>query len=273
MAIRYNKAYNREISNVVRSFNQKRNRAIQQGFKNVPSKIKVSDLKARYTSRKLMNKQLKLMREFSTGGNKVLKEVENKGGAESIAWEFKYLKSNEKLAREHFIREFKMVGKKLGEYPGERQRLDAISRKINLLDMDVAYMSQSQFNSYRATINEFMKLPSRQKAGYRGFLSELDWVMSVAGFDEKSKNDLFRKLNSLTPQQFYYMYENSDIIKRIYELVDSPEFGEMKLNTSTEDAQEKVQTLIDTADVLIKQAKHPKEIDVSEIESVINKLK
>lgn len=273
MAIRYNKAYNKEISAIVKNFNQKRNRAIQQGFKNVPSKIKVSDLKARYTSRKLMNEQLKLMKEFSAGGNKVLKEVENRGGAESIDWEFKYLKSNERLAREYFVREFKMIGKRIGSFPGERQRLDTIARKINLLDMDVDYMSQSQFNSYRSAINEFIQLPSRQKAGYRGFLSEVDWVMDKVGIDEESRNEVFRKLNKLSPQEFFNMYENSEIVKRIYDLADSPEFGKMKLNTDIDDAKKKVDSFIESLDILIEQAKRPKEIDVTEIEAVINKLK
>lgn len=273
MAIRYNKAYNKEISAIVKNFNQKRNRAIQQGFKNVPSKIKVSDLKARYTSRKLMNEQLKLMKEFSAGGNKVLREVENKGGAESIAWEFKYLKANEKSTREHLVREFKQTAKRVGSFPGERQQLDTLARKINLLDLDVNYMSQSQFNSYRATINEFIQLPSKQKAGYRGFLSELEWVMNVSGTDEQTKNEIFKKINQLTPQQFFNMYENSELIKRIYELADSPAFGEMKLNTSVEDASEKIVALKDSVDILVEQAKNPKEISVSEIEEIINKIK
>ena len=48
MAIRYDANYNREISRVVKNFNNKRNRAIKRGLKNVPAPIKVSDLKARY---------------------------------------------------------------------------------------------------------------------------------------------------------------------------------------------------------------------------------
>ena len=132
MAIRYDKAYNAEIARTVKNFNQSRNRAIKRGFKNVPAPMKVSDLKARYTSRQALNKQLTQLRKFSKTKN-ALREIETKGGVTAINWELNYLKSNMKAAKEFFQKEYKLVSSKVGDFPGERMRLDAISKKAFIL--------------------------------------------------------------------------------------------------------------------------------------------
>ena len=180
MAIRYDKSYNAEIARTVKNFNQKRNRAIKRGFKSVPSPIKVSDLKARYTTRDELNKQLTQLRKFSSKED-LLKKVENQGGASAIEWEFGYLKSNLKSAKDYFEGEYKRVSKRVGKFPGERMYLDTIASKIKLLDFNIDYMTQSQFRSAKSTISEFFNAPANRKAQYRGFLSEVEWVMEKTG--------------------------------------------------------------------------------------------
>lgn len=253
MAIRYDKSYNAEIARTVKNFNQKRNRAIKRGFKSIPAPIKVSDLKARYTSRQEMNKQLAQLRNFGIRKD-TLKYVENEGGATAIQWEFDYLKSNVKAAKEFFNKEYRLVSSKVGDFPGERMRLDSIAKKLSTLDLDIAYMNQAQFNSYRAAIKEYINKPKKYSASYRGFLSEVEKVMTLVGISETAKNEFFEKLSVLTPEQFNKLYQTSDLISRIYELADSPEYeGTIKLNTSKDEARELIDTLLEETDDLIKQ--------------------
>ena len=255
MAIRYDKDYNAKINRVVRNFNQKRNRAIKRGFKNVPAPIKVSDLKARYTSRSEMNKQLTQLLRFSKGRDDALRKVENEGGATAIKWEFDYLKSNLKGAKEYFNREYKIVSSKVGDFPGERMRLDNIAKKLSILDLDLAYMNQSQFNSYRSAIYEYINKPKNYGAAYRGFLSEVENVMTLVGIPEKSKKLFFDKFSVLTPEQFNTLYQTSDLISRIYDLADSPKYtGRVQINTSKEDTIDLISTLMDETDDLVKKA-------------------
>lgn len=256
MAIRYDPGYNKEIRNVVRNFNRKRNRAYARGFRDLPDLVKVSDLKARYSSREDLNKQLTMLKRFSGGGNDILKVIENQGGATSTAWEFKYLKENAEDARNYFLRQYKLVAKKVGRFPGERLRLENIAEKINFLDMDIKYLDQEQFRSYKATINEYLKSSSRQRAGYRGFLSEVLGVMKMVGFEDKDINRVLNKVKELSPAQFYTMYEESELISRIYELADSPIYtGTLKLNTTPDRAKELVDTLVEEVDDLVEKAK------------------
>lgn len=256
MAIRYDSNYNAKINRVVKNFNQKRNRAIKRGFKNVPAPIKVSDLKARYTSRRELNKQLTQLTRFSRGGDAVLRQVENDGGATAIKWELDYLKANVKAARKFFADEYRTVAAKVGDFPGERMRLDAIAKKLSTLDLDLAYMSQSQFNSYRAAINEYINKPKNYAAGYRGFLAEVESVMRMVGIEEGEIDKFFEKFKVLTPDQFHQLYENSDLIGRVYELADSPEYeGSLKLTTGKDEAKVLIDTLIEETDDLVDMAK------------------
>lgn len=255
MAIRYDANYNREISRIVNNFNTRRNRAIKRGLKNVPAPIKVSDLKARYTSRKELNRQLELIKGFSASKS-ALKKVENQGGATAIDWEFQYLKSNAKAAKEFFGREYALLLPKYNDFPGERMRLDNLRAKMSILDLDVAYMDQSQFNAYRSIIKEYVNKPSNYAAGYRGFLSQVENIMKYLGFPDTTINTFFDKMKTLTPEQFHRMYEESSLVSRIFELADSPTYtGTLKLNTSDDDAKEFVDELLEQADDLIEEAK------------------
>ena len=128
--------------------------------------------------------------------------------------------------------------KKEPMFPGERMRLDAIEQKLQYLNMDVDYMNQEQFKSYRAAIREYIATPGKIKGGYRGFLTEVEAVMRRCGYSEETINSVYEQLKSLTPDEFHEWYETSDLIRRVYELADSPTYEEgIKLNTDIEDAK------------------------------------
>ena len=256
MAIRYDHGYNAKISRIVRNFNQKRNRAYARGFRDLPEMVKVTDLKARYTNRRELNKQLRILSKFSAGRNDILDTIETDGGATSTAWNLQYLKSNEKQARDYFLREYKSVASKVGRFPGERMRLDALRSKIDFLDMDIKYMDQEQFRSYQSAINEYLRHPSVQSRGYRGFLTEVEYVMRVVGLDNKEIKNIMNKINTLTPNQFHRLYEENDLIGKIYDLAYSPTHGGgLKLTSSVDNAREVIDEFKNNIDGIIEEAK------------------
>lgn len=241
MAIRYTKAYNKEIRQAVKHFNSVRNTLSKRGIKLTPSPLKVSELKARYQTRRELNRELNLLNKVSSSSDRLLKEIENNGGVKSVKWELDYLKLNQKKAIEHFEHEKEIELKKTPMFPGERMRLDAIEQKLQYLNMDIDYMNQEQFRSYRSTIREYMATPAKIKGGYRGFLSEVVNVMRLCGYSEDTINNLFVQLKTLTPSEFNELYETSDLIRRVYELADSPTYGNgIKLNTDVDDAKDNI---------------------------------
>lgn len=254
MAINYTPDYNAKLRREVQNFNKKRNRAIKRGFTNVPPLQKVSDLKARYTNRNELDRELKRLQSFTQ--KDLTNKIENRGGAKAIAWDYQNLKTNAKAAKGYFEREYERVSKRTGRFPGERLYLDNIKAKMDLLDLNLAYMTQSQFNSAKAAINEFSKSIAQKNAEYRGFLSEVDWVMETLNIPNDQRDAFFKKFQGLTANQFLYAYDNNDIIGRVYQLYLKPkDGGEATLNTSEEDAEDLIGTLMEEADDIVEDAK------------------
>ena len=274
MTIRYNQGYNAKIARTVKNFNQKRNRMYAKGFRDLPQAVKVSDIKARNKTRKDLDRELALMSKFSKGGSDILSSMENLGGATTTSWNMQYLKQNVKQAREHFLRQYKITAAKVGEMPGERLHLETLAEKLSILDMDVKYMSQEQFRNYQATINEYLRYPGVQRGGYRGFLSEVTEIMKRVGIEDKDINTFIDKMKQLTPDQFTKMYQESDLINRIYNIADSPIYGGgLKLDPEdAKEAKEISQALLEQVDDLIKKAKQDPKVDYDPLEEFVKEV-
>lgn len=254
MAIRYNKELNARLRREVDNFNKKRKRAIQRGFRQLPPAMKVSELKARYTVKSDLDRELNRLRKFNI--TDALERVETQGGIDSTSWELKYLKGNVRNARDYFQRELNRASKRVAKFPGEAERVNNIRAKIDILDIDLSYMNQEQFRSAKRAIFEYVEAPAKRKAGYRGFLTEVDLVMQRLGYSQDEIDSVLDKFNELNADQFLYVYDHFDIISRIYELADSPVYGGLKLNTTDEDAENLVDTLREQVDGVITDAKN-----------------
>lgn len=251
MAIRYDKDYNARLRKDVRNFNQRRTRAIKRGFTNLPPAQLVSELKARYTTRSDLDRAVKQLRNFKADDS--LRKIETSGGVKAVKWQYQFIKSNVENAKEYFQSEYERVSKRTGKFPGERTYLDTIAAKIDLLNNDINYMTQSQFRSALTAVNEFAKAPSRLKASYRGFLSEVEFVMDKLDIPKEKQDAFFKKFSKLTPTQFLYAYDNNDIIARVYGLYFKSD-GEGQITTSDK-ADEAIEVLMEEADDIIADAK------------------
>ena len=254
MTIRYDPTLNSKMRNIVTNFNRKVNRMEKAGYRNIPFKTTVSELKGRYTSRRDLTRELSRLQKFTR--HDLVKDVETSGGVKAIRWEMDYLKGNKKEALAYFKSEYERVSKRVGKFPGERQYLDNIQAKIDLLNSDINYLNQSQFRSFKTVINEFAFYPTQRKYEYRGFLSEVDWVMEKLGYDEATREKLFNKFSKLTPSQFLYAYDNNNIIAKIYSLYHK-DYGdeEARLTDEPDKAKGLIDDFIKQVDVIVNDAK------------------
>jgi len=256
MTIRYSQKLNREITRVVHNFNQNRNRAIKRGLKNVPPLVRVSDLKARYTSRSELNKELERLSQFK---GDALKKIETQGGATAIKWELSHLKAITKEAKKFYDREILATRRYLAKFPNERdigkeERLNELLDKRAFLDMNITQLNQLDYKTYRATVYEYTDSHQRDKRAYRGFLSEVETVMRMTGIEEEMIKTFMNNFKVLSPSEFVYLYNNSDLVNRVFDLADSPALGRVKLNTSEANAREIIDALLEEQSDLIKQA-------------------
>lgn len=252
MRVKLSQDLNAELRNTVRNFNKKVIRAEKRGFRNLPDLVKVSEIKSRYDTPSDIEREINRLRNFKRGD--ILTKVENSGGAKAIKWQFDYVKSNLNDAKAYFEKEYERVSKRVGRFPGERLYLDAIVSKLNLLEQNITYMSQSQFRSAMSAVNEFYNAPIKRTAQYRGFLSEVDWVMTKIGISAEQRDRFFKKFNGLTPSQFLYAYDNNPLIDRVYQLYIKQGDGEPRLD-DPDNAKGLIEDLMNEADDIVNDAK------------------
>ena len=273
MAIKFDKAYNAEIRRVVRNFNQKRNRAIKRGYRYLPPKMTVSELKSRYTSRSQLNRDLNALKRFNREGDKALKVVETSGGAKAIKWEYDYLKRNLKYAKEFYDREIEDAARlDTPMMVAKSEYINNLKSKRDYLNLELTELSQSQFRTFRNTINEYLYANERNMSGYRNWMNEVELIMRNLGYDNKTINKFFEGFNELTPRQFLTMYRQSQLVSRIYELYIPTKDHSFKLSTTEEDAKDLINTFMVEKDEMIKKAKMQDEIKTQGLEEFVQTL-
>lgn len=250
--MKISKNLNNKLRNEVRNYNKRLTRMEASGFKNLPSHLKVSDIKSRYSSPSDLLKEINRISRFNK--SELVKKSVGKD-AKILSWELDLLKTNVKSAKEFFTQEYERVNKRIGKFPGERTYLDTISAKINLLSKDVTEMNQSELRSATAAVTEYTQNPAKLKTAYRGFLNEVEWVMDKLGYTDDQKDKFFKKFDSLTPSQFLYAYDNNDIIARVYSLYhkDNEDIN-ARLTVEEEDAENIINSLLEQVDIIVKDA-------------------
>lgn len=251
MGIRFDADFNKEIRRVVKNFNAKQTRLAKKGYKNLPPRLTAKELKARYATKREIRADLARLEKFS---RQPVQEVELSGGGTAIKWEFEYIKRQQEYAKLYWDKRIKDLSKKEKRFPAERSLLDNAIANRQALDYNMAYLTQDQFVDKKAAVIQALKAPHWTTRNYRGFLSEVESVMRMVGKDSRTINEFMRKFSVLTPDQFLDLYNKSDLIGRVYDLADSPEYGEMKLNTTEDDAEEVIDSLLTRTDELIEQA-------------------
>ena len=273
MAIKFDPAYNAEIRRVVRNFNQKRNRAIKRGYHYLPPTLTVRELKSRYTSRKQLNRDLNMIKKFNAKGDDALKVVETSGGAKAIKWEYEYLKRNLKYAKDFYDREIEDAARlDTPMMVAKSEYINNLRSKRDYLNLELAELSQSQFRTFRNTINEYLYANERNLSGYRNWMNEVELIMRNLGYDNKTINKFFEGFNELTPRQFLNMYRQSALVSRIYELYIPTKDHSFKLSTTEEDAKDLINTFMVEKDEMIKKAKMQDEIEDKGLEEFVKSL-
>lgn len=251
MAIRFDKNFNEKIYREVRNFNRRRNDAKKAGVKGLPDTISTRELKRRFDKRKDLEKELSLIRSYRRTN---LTDVELSGGAKVSNWDLEHIKNNLNQAKKYYEREEKILSERIGRFPSEQDRLNTIRANKTALESNLKNLDQLQFDDIKGAINTFIRSRNKWGTGYRGFLSEVEEVMARTGVPIEARNEFFKKFQKLNQEEFFYLYESSDLIKRIYALIDSPKLTN-KMNASVKDARGYVDDLMSQVDLMIEEAK------------------
>lgn len=247
MINRFDPDFNAEIRRVVYNFNRKRNRGIKQGYKFLPRKVYVSDIKEQFKTQGEVERYLKQLESFNVMGNTAYEEVTTSGGAKTSLYQMNFIKDNLSLTKDFYDRQYAEAKRLFEADPysmAKRDYLFNLESKRKELDLDITTLSPSQFRSFEKYTNEMLNENRSKLVSYRGFLSEVEKIMKITGIDKETRQKFFEKMSNLTPAEFVKMYRANDIINRIYDILPSPENGPGKLNTSDEDAKGLIENLV-----------------------------
>lgn len=253
MSIYYNKNLSDYLNKSVRNFNRRVASAKKAGVKNLPDKIFVRELKRRYDNRKDLLREINLINRF----NRQTATDEIMIGSNVTKWRREYVKNNLQAAKKYFDREIKIKQERSGRFPSERDLLDTLISNRDILNYDLNTITEGQFEDVEGAIKTFIRSRNKWAAGYRGFMSEVEEVMIRTGVSKEQRDEFFKKFQKLNHEEFFYLYEESKLIDRIYLLIDSPK-RENDMNAEVPDARGLVDDLMSSIDVMIDEAKNRK---------------
>ena len=259
MARKFDPVFEKEIRRIVKNFNQKRTRALNRGFSNVPEKQYVSKIKKNYDKKVDVAKYLRSLKRFNEMGDTAFNVVETKAGGKISEYNYQLMKKNLKHARDFYkaqIEEAQLLFD-LDPYSIARQDyLLNLQEKSKYLEQNIMDLSQSGLSTFNRYIEQSLTSGIRQVSSYRGFLGGLDDLMNKLGYSKQEINALYEKMGDLSPAQFVKMYRQNDIINRIYDLLPSPEHGKEAINLSDDRARELIDEFISRFDNMVEEAKN-----------------
>ena len=259
MARKFEPVFEAEIRRIVKNFNQKRSRAINRGFSNVPEKQYVSRIKRNFNKRSDVTDYLKSLKHFNEMGDEAFNVRETRGGGKISEYNYQMMKHNLKRARNFYKAQIVEAQNLFDLDPYSISRKDYLlnlQEKSKFLEQNILDLTPSGLSTFSKYIEQSMTSGVKQIASYRGFLAGIDDVMGRLGYSKEEINALYEKMSDLSPAQFVKMYRQNDIINRIYDLLPSPEHNKEAINLSDDRAKELIDAFLDRFDNMVIEAKN-----------------
>ena len=269
---RYTPEFNAYARRVVKSFNQRVMRAEKRGLKNLPSLRSVRDLKAMFTTEEDLKKELSDLRKF----NENRKALDTKllgNEAKLTNWEYEYIRNNLDELKDYYDREIERARKRYAADPFSPELkvdLTNLEDRRDYLNRDLLELSKSELSTFRRYLNVYKNRNRRDLNFYDQYFESFDFLMRVSGVSKDKINYIRTRINSLTPNQFYELYKQHDIMADLFNEIPSKDRGEYyaklreieqqkkaqaeSLGVDTKVVNEKVDTLIENLDVWIDKA-------------------
>lgn len=254
MAIRFTPEYKKKVNDIVRKYNRRVIAANKEGKipkRLLPETVSLISIKKNYPSRKILNKELKNLEAFS---RESVRQIEGKDNETFTSYDIELINRNRQDVIDYFQNIYNTLEPKIDKgYYAEKARVGQVKTYLDLLKKDEAELTGADIKTLKAATNLYRGSFEKRGGGYRGFLSEVDWVMRNVGISKEERDRFFKKLEQVDQDQFWKIYNTSDLVERVYDLADSPKYGTVKMNASEEDARVLIDNLIEEIDTLIEE--------------------
>jgi len=215
--------FNDDIRRTVKSFNQRVIRAERRGMKNLPSRVSVRQLKARYTTKKDLKRELNMLKKMNQDPDAMKRR--KLGDTWIVNWEYDYLKYKLSDVKDFYNVMIEMAKDRYQKNPddiGLRDEYVNLEERVKILDRNLDDLSYSDLRTMRSYINRYETYGSRDNDYFDTYLSALQTMLENSNLDADTIRDIKAKVNQLTPQEFSELVRRHDVINDIFKYVESP---------------------------------------------------
>lgn len=200
MAIRYDADLNADLRRTVANYNSKIKRLQSKGYSKslLPRKVTVADLKAEFTNRRALKREIDLMTKFGKRGAESL--VTNKAGATMTQYDYNRLRANRRVALRSINRRYKEAS--TTEPEDKRFRSDWFkqieAKQESIQNFDIEHMSQEEIRRRTKDIEKEINYTQRSEKFYQSYFEMLGIIERA---DVKDASYIKSRLMELTPRQ------------------------------------------------------------------------
>lgn len=206
--IRYDSAYNQEISRVVSNFNRKIRRLEKEERQLLPTRVRVSEIKEQFSSRRELNKYLNDLRRFSKRG---AEEIVTVKGKEYTRYQIDLFRANLRRERRELARNLAKAESAQHRYPMQHDvYVQNLKNRINKLAQRWTDLIEGEF--WRTAYQQFLNMEI-----YDNYLEVLFQDAYQSGFDPEKAEYIKNKLLELSPNQFIQALEDAPEIKFVFD--------------------------------------------------------
>lgn len=215
--------FNAEIRRTVKSFNQRIIRAERRGMKNLPSRVSVAKLKARYTTKKDLKRELGYLKSMNT--NPTAMNRRKLGDTWIVNWEYDYLKNKLADVKDFYNVMIEMAKDRYKDNPndiGLRDDYMNLQERVKLLDRNLDDLTYSDLRSMRTYISKYENYGTTDNDYFNTYLSALQTMLEGSNLDAETIREIKEKFNSLTPQELVELIKRHDVVNDVFNYVNSP---------------------------------------------------
>lgn len=265
MAIRYDKALNKEINRVIGNFNAKVRRLEQNtDLMTIPDTISKRELKQSVRTRRELYRKLKELKTFSKRG--IERPIETLKGAKISKYDYLKLKKEvtrmkRKLTED--IKKYKITKPKVyGKYQdvtfaqtGDNAYLTVLAQREKL-NKNLMQFDAEQFVKFGNFIKRLDETRNYYDTLFKSYYIDMFTGLGrEMGYDEEKLKEIEKKLSTLTPDNFYKLFKEEKSIQAVKDYDYSPHKkfgGQIDIDAIRDDVFEKYDAIYDNIDEILK---------------------
>lgn len=264
MAIRYDKALNKEINRVIANFNAKVRRIEKsEGNFNIPDTITKKELKESTYTRKELYRKLNNLKSFTKRGAE--QTITLSSGINISKYEYMTLKKESARVKRKLTNELRRyetsyprIFGKLQDVTfaqtGDNAYLTTLAKR-RALDKNLTELSSAQIEKYSSLLRQLGENARFREESFKdNYLDMLTKLGYQTGYDEKKLEEIKRRVKNLQGDKFYRLFREDKAVSQIteYYISSKDSSGEIDFEDIKDDVYSLYDNLYESLDAILK---------------------